>query len=73
MGTMPKKKSMTIRRALSLVLAYIVLCVTGGVVASLLFVPAVFGANTVAKAVIPSLQVEGIDFDVTSLPQQSRM
>ncbi|MGK4256623.1 transglycosylase domain-containing protein [Bifidobacterium pullorum] len=70
---MPKKKSMTIRRALSLVLAYIVLCVTGGVVASLLFVPAVFGANTVAKAVIPSLQVEGIDFDVTSLPQQSRM
>lgn len=73
MGTMPKKKSMTIHRALSLVLAYIVLCVTGGVVASLLFVPAVFGANTVAKAVIPSLQVEGIDFDVTSLPQQSRM
>ena len=73
MGTMPKKKSMTLRRALSLVLAYIVLCVTGGVVASLLFVPAVFGANTVAKAVIPSLQVEGIDFDVTSLPQQSRM
>lgn len=73
MGTMPKKKSMTIRRALSLVIAYIVLCVTGGVVASLLFVPAVFGANTVAKAVIPSLQVEGIDFDVTSLPQQSRM
>ncbi|WP_317369735.1 transglycosylase domain-containing protein, partial [Bifidobacterium pullorum] len=70
---MPKKKSMTIRRALSLVLAYIVLCVTGGVVASLLFVPAVFGANTVAKAVIPSLQVEGIDFDVASLPQQSRM
>ena len=64
---------MTIRRALSLVLAYIVLCVTGGVVASLLFVPAVFGVNTVAKAVIPSLQVEGIDFDVTSLPQQSRM
>ncbi len=64
---------MTIRRALSLVLAYIVLCVTGGVVASLLFVPAVFGANTVAKAVIPSLQVEGIDFDVASLPQQSRM
>ena len=45
MGTMPKKKSMTIRRALSLVLAYIVLCVTGGVVASLLFVPAVFASD----------------------------
>lgn len=73
MGTMPKKKSMTIRRALSLALAYIVLCVGGGIVASALLVPAVFGANTVAKAVMPSLQVEGIDFDVTSLPQQSRM
>ena len=33
MGTMPKKKSMTIRRALSLVLAYIVLCVTGSLLA----------------------------------------
>ena len=73
MGTMPKKNSMTIRRALSLALSYVVLCVAGGVVASLLFLPAVFGANTVAKAVMPSLQVEGIDFDVTSLPQQSRM
>lgn len=73
MGTMPKKKSMTVRRALSLVLAYVVLCLAGGVVTSLFFLPAVFGANTVARTITPSLQVEGIDFDVTSLPQQSRM
>lgn len=73
MPDMPKKKSLTMRRVSSLLLAYIVLCVTGGVVASLLFMPAVFGANTVARAVMPSLEVEGIDFDVTSLPQQSRM
>lgn len=54
-------------------LTYVVLAVSGGVVASLLFMPAVFGANTVAKAVVPSLQVEGVDFDVTSLPQKSVM
>lgn len=70
---MPKKKSMTVYRALSLVLAYVVLCVAGGAVTSLFFLPAVFGLNTVVKAVTPSLQVEGVDFDVTSLPQQSRM
>ncbi len=34
---------------------------------------AVFAANNAAKAVIPSLAVEGIDFDVTSLPQRSTM
>ena len=73
MSTMPKKKSVPLHRALVLLLAYVVLAVTGGVVASVLFMPAVFGANTVAKAVVPSLQVEGVDFDVTSLPQKSIM
>lgn len=74
MVTMPKKKkSMTVYRALCLVLAYLVLCVAGGSVTSLFFMPLVLGANTVVEAVTPSLEVEGIDFDVTSLPQQSRM
>jgi membrane peptidoglycan carboxypeptidase len=68
---MPKKKSLTVQRVLVLVLAYIMLAVSGGVVASLLFVPGVFGANKAAKAVIPSLKVENVDFDVTSLPQKS--
>lgn len=73
MGSMPKKKSLTFRRVLALMLAYVMLSVAGGVVASIFLVPAIFGANNVAKAVVPSLKVEGIDFDVTSLPQKSRL
>ena len=73
MGTMPEKKPLTVQRVLALVIAYITLCVGGGVVTSVFFMPAVFGANSVAKAIIPSLAVEGIDFDVTSLPQRSTM
>ncbi|WP_225431686.1 transglycosylase domain-containing protein [Bifidobacterium platyrrhinorum] len=70
---MPKKKSLTVRRVLTLLLAYIMLCVGGGVVMAALFSPAVFGMNSVARAVVPSLKVEGVDFDVTSLPQKSVM
>lgn len=70
---MPKKKSLTLQRVLVLLLAYIMLAVCGGVVASVLFVPGVVGANKAAKAVIPSLKVENVDFDVTSLPQKSTM
>lgn len=70
---MPKKKSLTVRRVLVLLLAYIMLAVSGGVVASVLFVPGVIGANKAAKAVIPSLKVENVDFDVTNLPQKSTM
>ncbi|QSY58740.1 penicillin-binding protein [Bifidobacterium saguini] len=73
MGPMPKKKSLTVRRVLVLLLAYIMLAVSGGVVASVLFVPGVIGANKAAKAVIPSLKVENVDFDVTNLPQKSTM
>lgn len=72
MGRMPKN-NLTVRRVLTLFLAYLMLALAGGVVATGLLVPAVFGANNVAKAVIPSLQVEGVDFDVTSLPQKSVM
>lgn len=73
MVLMPKKKSLTFRRVLALMLAYVMLAVAGGVVASVFLIPAVFGANNVAKAVVPSLKVEGIDFDVTSLPQKSHL
>ena len=73
MGPMPKKKSLTLQRVLVLLLAYIMLAVCGGVVASVLFVPGVVGASKAAKAVIPSLKVENVDFDVTSLPQKSTM
>lgn len=70
---MPKKNSLTARRALALLLAYLTLCIAGGVVVSLMVMPAVFGANNAAKALAPSLTVEGIDFDVTSLPQKSTL
>lgn len=73
MGLMPKKKSLTLQRVLVLLLAYIMLAVCGGVAASVLFVPGVVGANKAAKAVIPSLKVENVDFDVTGLPQKSTM
>ena len=73
MGRMPKKNSLTASRVLALLMAYLTLCVAGGVVSSVLLMPAVFGANKVAQAVAPSLKVEGIDFDVTSLPQKSTM
>ncbi len=68
-----KKKSLTGMRVLALALAFITLCIAGGVTMSVLFLPAVMGANNVAKAVAPSMQVEGIDFDVTNLPQKSTM
>ena len=42
------------------------LAVCGGVAASVLFVPGVVGANKAAKAVIPSLKVENVDFDAVS-------
>ena len=73
MGTMPKKNSLTLRRVLSLLLTYVMLCVGGGVIVAALFAPGVFLANETAKAVVPSLKVEGVDFDVTSLPQKSVM
>ncbi|KFI54718.1 transglycosylase domain-containing protein [Bifidobacterium callitrichos] len=74
MGRMPKKKSSLIaRRVSTLLLTYIMLCVGGGIVVATMVSPAVFAANAVAKAVVPSLKVEGVDFDVTSLPQKSVM
>ena len=73
MATMPKKKSLTAKRVLSLFLAYVLLCLAGGVVTSAFFLPAVFASNNVVRAIVPSLQVEGIDFNVTDLPQQSRL
>ena len=42
MATMPKKKSLTAKRVLSLFLAYVLLCLAGGVVTSAFFLPAVF-------------------------------
>lgn len=73
MEPMPNKKPLTGVRILALALAFITLCLGGGVALSVLFLPAVMGANNIAQAVTPSMQVEGIDFDVTNLPQKSTM
>ncbi|NMM93791.1 transglycosylase domain-containing protein [Bifidobacterium oedipodis] len=70
---MPKKKTPAVKRVLVLLLAYVMLAASGGAVTSVLFAPAVFGVNKIAKTVIPTLSVEDVDFDVTSLPQKSTM
>ena len=70
---MPKKNTLTLRRVFSLLLTYVVLCVCGGVALTAMLSPLVFGVNSVARAVVPSLKVEGVNFDVTSLPQKSVM
>ncbi|MDF7663407.1 transglycosylase domain-containing protein [Bifidobacterium sp. ESL0763] len=70
---MSESNNLTVRRVLALLLTYVTLCFAGGVVGGLFFVPGVIGANHVARAIVPSLKIEGIDFDVTSLPQRSTL
>lgn len=65
------KNNLTVRRVIALLLTYVTLCIAGGVVAGMFFVPGVLGLNGVARTVAPSLKTEDIDFDVTSLPQKS--
>ncbi|AKV54980.1 transglycosylase with Penicillin binding protein transpeptidase domain [Bifidobacterium actinocoloniiforme DSM 22766] len=67
------KKSMTVHRFLSLLLAYVVFCLAGGVVVSGFLLPGVYGVNAAAKAMMPSLSVENVDFNANDLPQQSRL
>jgi membrane peptidoglycan carboxypeptidase len=73
MNIMPRTRKLTVKRVLALLLAYVTLCVTGGVVSGLFFVPGVIGVNNAARVMVPSLKVEGINFDVTSLPQKSNI
>ncbi|WEV42260.1 transglycosylase domain-containing protein [Bifidobacterium sp. ESL0682] len=69
---MPKmKNNLTVRRVIALLLTYVTLCIAGGVVGGMFFIPGVLGINSAARTVAPSLKVEDIDFDVTSLPQKS--
>ncbi|MEK0306988.1 transglycosylase domain-containing protein [Bifidobacterium favimelis] len=68
-----KKRSMTVRRFFTLILAYLMFCVAGGVVVSGFLFPGVFAANVAAKKLMPAMNIDSIDFDVTDLPQQSRI
>ncbi|MCI1983582.1 MAG: transglycosylase domain-containing protein [Bifidobacteriaceae bacterium] len=73
MAQSSEKQPMTVRRFLSLLLVYVLLCIAGGTAASGFFAPVVIGVNKAAKNLIPSLQSESIDMDLADLPQQSRM
>lgn len=73
MGSMPEKKSLTVKRFLTLLLAYLMFCLSGGVVASGFLVPAVFGVNSVVRTLAPNLKAEGIDFSIADLPQASNL
>lgn len=68
-----KKRSLTVRRFFTLLLAYLVFCLAGGVVVSGFLFPAVFGLNAASRDLLPTLKTENIDFNVNDLPQQSRL
>ena len=68
-----QKKSMSVRRFFTLLLAYLIFCVAGGVVVSGFLSPAVFGINAASRNLMPALKTDNIDFNVNDLPQQSRL
>ncbi|WP_205832060.1 transglycosylase domain-containing protein [Bifidobacterium moraviense] len=70
---MPEKKSMTAKRLFTLLLAYAMFCVAGGVVASGFLLPGVFAANSLIRTLSPNLKAEGIDFSIADLPQASNL
>ncbi|WEV75656.1 transglycosylase domain-containing protein [Bifidobacterium sp. ESL0800] len=65
------KNNLTVRRVIALLLTYVTLCIAGGVVGGIFFIPGVLGLNSAARTIAPTLKTEDIDFDVTSLPQKS--
>ena len=68
-----QKKSMSVRRFFTLLLAYLIFCIAGGVVVSGFLSPAVFGINAASRNLMPALKTDNIDFNVNDLPQQSRL
>lgn len=70
---MPEKTPLTFKRVCALILAYLMFCIAGGAVATGFFLPAVFGANSVAQGLTSTLKPEDLNFDLSDLPQQSRM
>ncbi len=69
-----EKTKLTPKRALTLIVAFLVFCVAGGVMASGAVLPAIIGISSVTKAVTPTLtDTDDVDFSLSDLPQQSRM
>ena len=61
-------------KVFTLILAYIVFCLAGGIVVSGFLLPGALATSKAASKAIPSLSTtENIDFNLSDLPQQSRM
>ena len=64
---------MTTRRVFSLVIAFLFLCIAGGVTITGFFAPALVELTKSVKSSNFSLEGESVNLDLTKLPQQSRM
>lgn len=72
-GKKNDQKKMTTGRFTTLILAFVMFCVAGGVVMSSLFIPLVIGSSKVVDNALPQLATEDVRFDLSDLPQQSQM
>lgn len=68
-----ESQRITPKRVVSLLLAFVLLCVGGGVALSGFFVPAIAGINTAASVGNASLNTETVSMELTRLPQQSQI
>ena len=59
---------MTTGRFTTLILAFVMFCVAGGVVMSSLFIPLVIGSSKVVDNALPQLATEDVRFDLSDLP-----
>ena len=74
MTSMKKTQRMTFRRFLILLLAFIVLCVGGGVATSGYLIPLVWGLNNSVEAAKSQMVTgESVSMDLTALPQMSKI
>lgn len=74
MTSMKKTQRMTLRRFLILLLAFIVLCVGGGVATSGYLIPLVWGLNKSVEAAKSQMVAgESVSMDLTALPQMSKI
>lgn len=64
---------LTVRRALTLLLAFIILCVAGGVVASGMLMPLAIGAKKMTDSTLVPEGTQTVDMELSKLPQQSKM
>ena len=67
----PKKD---FKRITTLILAYVIFCVAGGIIASGFLLPGALMASDTVKKLTPTLSTtDNVTFSLSDLPQQSRM